>query len=478
MSRTAAITHDFATFRDEARRLLADAVPPQEVQWINEAHGDLFAATSVASGETRSTSVTPSERAAARVPKQFVDVAQLAVCNRSDDICPLLYRVLWRLTHGEHDLLKIAIDDDVHQLLAMEKAVRRDLHKMTAFVRFRKIAGDTGDHFMAWHRPDHLIVRHVSPFFVDRFRSMHWTILTPEESMTWDGNALVFGDGVARDPFAGEDDVQSLWTTYYANIFNPARIKLKAMQKEMPKKHWATMPETALIPELLAAAPKRVETMIRQGRSVDTAAPLVPAERSLPVLRAAAESCRACPIGCNATQTVFGEGPADARVVFVGEQPGDEEDRAGRPFVGPAGRVLMEIMNEIGLHRSAVYVTNAVKHFKFEPRGKRRIHSKPSAREMVACRPWVEAELETIKPQVLVMLGNTAGHSLVGHHLRVTRDRGQWMTTKWCERTMFTFHPSAILRAPTPDLQREMREQLKADLKMVVEAMNAPAPSP
>jgi len=194
-------------------------------------------------------------------------------------------------------------------------------------------------------------------------------------------------------------------------------------------------------------------------------------------LRDAAATCRACPIGACATQTVFGEGPTDARVVFVGEQPGDEEDRVGRPFVGPAGQMLQGIMDEIGLDRSRVYVTNAVKHFKFEQRGKNRVHSKPSAREMAACRPWVEAELETIRPEFLVMLGNTAGHSLVGHQLRVTRDRGQWMTTRWCERTMFTFHPSAILRAADPQSQREMRQMLKSDLQMVQQAM-ALVPSP
>ncbi len=469
------ISNDFAAFRQAARELLAGGVEPQRVRWVENRSADLFEFDRPSSGMAESllppSPGTPGESRnnPLRVPPEFVETAKRVICHRDGSKCDLLYRVLWRLTHGERELLKIAIDDDTNRLMLMEKSVRRDRHKMTAFVRFRKISSPDSEHFMAWHRPDHHIVRLVAPFFVDRFASMKWTILTPDESMTWDGESLAFGAGVMSDPFAGQDEVQSLWTTYYANIFNPARIKLKAMQKEMPKKHWATMPETRLIPDLLLAAPERVKTMIRQGTAAPTAA--VPSERSLPVLREAASVCRACPIGACATQTVFGDGPADARVVFVGEQPGDDEDRAGRPFIGPAGQVLLAIMDEIGLDRSQIYVTNAVKHFKFEQRGKKRIHSRPSAREMAACRPWVEAELETIKPDVLVMLGNTAGHSLMGHHLRVTRDRGTWMATRWCTKTMFTFHPSAILRTPDAESQRQMREMLKLDLQQVADAM-------
>jgi DNA polymerase len=193
---------------------------------------------------------------------------------------------------------------------------------------------------------------------------------------------------------------------------------------------------------------------------------------SLPTLASACRRCEACPLYCAATQAVFGEGPAHARIMLVGEQPGDEEDRRGHPFVGPAGAVLAEALAEAGLPRDEIYLTNAVKHFKFVERGKRRLHEKPNARERAACRPWLAAELRLVRPRIVVALGATAAASLLGPSVRVLRDRGQIrpLTPDTRDETidaLVTLHPSAVLRGPTPERRRELRAWLVGDLRLV-----------
>ncbi|MBV9265572.1 MAG: UdgX family uracil-DNA binding protein [Acidobacteriaceae bacterium] len=201
-----------------------------------------------------------------------------------------------------------------------------------------------------------------------------------------------------------------------------------------------------------------------------SAAEWVPHTRDLNVLRSAAPSCRGCELYARATQVVFGEGPRSANVVMVGEQPGDEEDRRGHPFVGPAGRLLSKAMEEAGVDREKVYVTNAVKHFKWIERGKRRIHAKPSGIEVSACRPWLEAELASIEPELVVCLGATAAQSLMGREFRITTDRGRFFPHPWAKEVMATIHPSAILRVP--ERYEEEYALLVRDLKLVAERMH------
>jgi DNA polymerase len=199
-----------------------------------------------------------------------------------------------------------------------------------------------------------------------------------------------------------------------------------------------------------------------------SAAAFVPAKLDLPVLRAAAARCKGCDLYRHASQVVFGQGPQTTSVMFVGEQPGDKEDRAGEPFVGPAGQMLDRGLQEAGIDRSEVYVTNAVKHFKFEPRGTRRIHSKPNAREILACRPWLEAEIASVRPKLIVCLGATAAQSLMGPQFRITRDRGKIFTdTQWAPALIATTHPSAILRVPDADAREEACRHFVSDLKIV-----------
>jgi DNA polymerase len=203
----------------------------------------------------------------------------------------------------------------------------------------------------------------------------------------------------------------------------------------------------------------------------ETAAPLVPANPTLVTLRAAAAGCRACDLWERGTQTVFGEGPRGADIVFVGEQPGDREDREGHPFVGPAGRILAEGLEEAGIDRSRVYLTNVVKHFKWEERGKRRLHQKPNAREIAACRPWLDAELSVVRPRALVALGATAAQALFGRSFRVTQLRGVPLPSPLAPVVLATVHPSSILRAPNDEERRAARAAFVEDLRALARAL-------
>ena len=476
------VQNDFDAWRDEARSLLSQGVRPEAVLWT----------TAGPDGETlpglACRAVVPPRGAIpklAHVPRQFLELAGRVACHRDASRWGLLYRVLWRLTLGdEAHLLAVESDPDVRAMHVLDKAVRFDAHKMKAFVRFRRVVGQDGEsgreleRYVAWHRPEHYVLKPTAPFFARRFGVMTWSILTPDASAHWDPatKSLSFGPGVPRSEAPQGDDLEDLWKTYYASIFNPARVKVRAMVKEMPRRYWSTLPEAELIPDLLHEAQSRTEEMMAKARArakqdateYPTAAAFMPERLSLKQLREASAGCRGCPLYKNATQTVFGEGPAAASVMFVGEQPGDQEDLAGKPFVGPAGRVLNDGCDEAGIDRGEVYVTNTVKHFKFEPRGKRRIHSKPNSREIEACVPWLKSEIATVKPKLLVCLGATAAQALLGKQFRVTQRRGQVLSgTPWAPAVVATVHPSSILRAPDEESRERAYRDFVADLKVV-----------
>ena len=208
----------------------------------------------------------------------------------------------------------------------------------------------------------------------------------------------------------------------------------------------------------------------QKGRSV-SASDFLPKDESLRSLKKAAKTCRGCPLYHLATQTVFGEGPAPSHLMLIGETPGDQEDREGRPFVGPAGRLLDAALDAAGLSRETVYITNAVKHFKWEERGERRLHKRPSAREIAACHPWLEAEIRVVRPRVIVCLGATAAQTLLGSTFRITKQRGRLMPSAWSETLLATHHPSAALRAPRPEDRHRMRDELVADLRIAATAI-------
>ncbi len=220
------------------------------------------------------------------------------------------------------------------------------------------------------------------------------------------------------------------------------------------------------------------QTSSRSGRRQavkETAAPLIPPNPTIPSLKEAARSCRACPLWKNAIQTVFGEGGSRAKVVFVGEQPGKDEDQVGRPFVGPAGKLLDKALVAAGIDRTEVYVTNVVKHFKWEAKGKQHIHKTPNTAEITACRPWLQAELAVLKPTVLVCLGATAAQALFGKDFRVSRQRGQFQDSPLAPFAVATVHPSSILRAPDDETRHRELERFIADLKHIAQVIHRPA---
>lgn len=242
------------------------------------------------------------------------------------------------------------------------------------------------------------------------------------------------------------------------------------MRAEMPVRHWSTLPETRIIPDLLRAAPSRVDAMLASARRPTANDFLPPGDPDFAALAAAVQGCAACSLCETATQAVFGEGPADAAAVFVGEQPGDQEDLAGRPFIGPAGQVLDEGLAAAGLSREELYLTNAVKHFKWEPRGQRRIHKTPTLGEVTACRPWLEEEVARVRPRVMVALGGTAARALLGPTVRLREARGQvFRDTPWAPWLLVTWHPSALLRIPEGPAREEARRLFFADLRTAAE---------
>lgn len=449
--RTAAAVPDLQAWRAEARGLLAAEVPPADVLWTPPGGpAALFEDAPLPAPTT----------APPRVPPRFLALAEDAVLHRAPGAHALLYRVLWRITHGAHDLLDDAADPDVRALALRAQQVKKDIHKLHAFVRFREVEGG---HHVAWYAPDHFVLEKAAALFRARFADMAWTILTPDRSITWDGRMLVGGPGVPRHAAPPPDELEAIWRTYYASTFNPARINPALMRQHMPARFWAQLPETTMIPALLAGASSRVADMHAMSTTIAAEGAVVPASRSLAVLRDAARTCRGCALCGPATQTVFGEGPADAAIVLVGEQPGDQEDLVGRPFVGPAGEVLDAALTDLGIPRDKLYVTNAVKHFRFLPRGKQRLHQRATADQIRACKPWVAAELAAIAPRVVVCLGATAALSLIGSRFRITQQRGIVLATPWAPHLLATHHPAAILRVDPADRPR-YEQDLRTDL--------------
>ena len=452
---------DFEFWRDQARALVQCDVPPDRVAWADShGGGDLF------SGGRRRLPAPPKNAHPVRASRAFVQLAKSAICHSDPERFALLYRLLWRL-QGNPRLLEDGADPEVRRLEELAKAVRRDVHKMRAFVRFRLVEDESvGDeHYVAWFEPEHYILRANAGFFVRRFANMRWSILTPKGSLHWDGEKLEEGPRAHRSDAPAGDPTEDLWRKYYASIFNPARLKIGAMLKEMPRKYWKNMPEAALIPELVAGAQARESQMVAAGT-------LDMGERpeTLPAIDKAIHACRMCPIGYLDNHAVMGEGPKDAALMIVGEQPGDQEDLAGRPFVGPAGQLLDRHLERVGIDRRSAYVTNAVKHFKFVQRGKRRLHQSPTSKEIDICRFWVESERAIVQPKLILAMGASAARGMLGKTVSISKARGMPHTLDDGSELWVTAHPSYLLRLDGPARDEQSR-LFDADLAAVKERL-------
>ncbi|MBO6512786.1 MAG: UdgX family uracil-DNA binding protein [Phycisphaerales bacterium] len=459
----------YDTFLKIAAYLIEQSTPPGGVDWQDSVTGlpSLFPST-------LSQSVLDERLDDSQLRSVLGRSGELASCHSDYHRWTLLYKIAWRTQNGERALMGDILDPDVRELDRLAHTVRRDIHKMKAFVRFKRLQDDNQERYIAWHRPDHRILRLAAPFFARRFGSMRWTIFTEHESVSYEEGSLVFGKGIPASDVDNVDEIEELWKAYYRSIFNPARIKINAMVKEMPRRYWSTLPEADIIQQLLDEAPSRVRKMIEAQTHGEGAAAFLPDDPvSLPVLQEHAEHCAGCGIAEMATRTVFGEGPQKAPIMLIGEQPGDEEDRVGRPFVGPAGQVLNRALEAAGLDRSELYITNAVKHFKYEPRGNQRVHRRASAREIRACSHWLNAEIAQVQPEVIVLLGAAAGQSLFGAGYRVGAHRGQTIDhQRVASKIVPTIHPSMVLRSTDSD-RSSVFQDLVNDLRHAAEILGA-----
>ena len=469
---------DWAGFSQAVRALRGEGVAPEDVRWRIDGADDAVADLFDTSVERRASEMASS--GTLPLPRSFVDAAREVFLHADPSRLPLIHRLALRIA-DRAEAWADPLHEDRLQFDRCQREVRREIHKMHAFVRFRRIGGaneprvgleaDAVRH-VAWFEPGHHVLEAAAPFFARRFATMRWAILTPRASVEWDGVALAFGPGARREEAPPADAGEALWLAYYRSIFNPARVKVAMMKREMPVRFWKNLPEAASVSELLAQAPQRSQRMVDAGgaerlrrRAAEVAAvgdrhvatAHAGGVESLASLAKRAARCRDCPGADAATQTVFGDGDARARVMLVGEQPGDQEDLRGKPFQGPAGQLLRTAIDQLGWPAEALYLTNAVKHFHHELRGKRRMHKTPGQREAEACLHWLESEIEALQPRAIIALGATAVRSLLGVAVSVTKHEGQWLQRSDGVPVLVCLHPAAVLRA---DPQR--RDELHA----------------
>ena len=446
---------DITGWREAARRLRVNDIPPDQVRWGVGEDAGLFADNPLPD---------PPPGAVFTVPKAFLKLGDAALLYRAEDRLDLMYRLLWRLK-DEPNLLSIVTDPEVDRALGYEKSVNQAAHKMHAFVRFRRVdqpQRPETEEYAAWFVSPHYVLERGVNFFVERMANLRFTIMTPDATAVWDTKKITFGPGGDPSLVPPDDAKEDAWKVYFASIFNPARLNPKVMTQHMAKHYWGNLPEAALIPGMVQTAEARERAMvattphtpspramkIAARRSRDTPVDSGIAPENLEMIAAEVQHCRRCELWRDATQGVPGVGPSDAKLMFVGEQPGDAEDLRGLPFIGPAGALFDRALGEAGVDRAACYVTNSVKHFKHEQRGKRRLHKTPNAGEVKACRWWLDNERRLVKPKVIVALGSTAAGAVLGRAVSVLKERGPADVLEGGGRVFLTVHPSYLLRIP------------------------------
>ncbi|MYM67592.1 UdgX family uracil-DNA binding protein [Pseudoduganella sp. FT55W] len=468
------VVQSFDEWRAAARELIARRVPPESVEWASsDTDGDLFSTgASEPVGAAPAASAVPGAQVL-RVPRQLMAMLASAACFSAVDRWAFLYKVTWRWQQGEHDVISAA-DPDGARLYAMVKAVRREEHDMHAYIRFRERDPQHGaPRFVAWFEPTHEVLPQVARHFADRMGHATWMIATPAAAVLWDGEQLHDAPPLMRSAADIEDVGEALWLTYYRSIFNPARLNADLLRSHIPSRFWKNLPEGAIVPGMISAAAngeRRSGQVDAVGRRAGATTIAVTPERAQPQREApnTLDQCRRCELWRDATQAVPGVGPQGARIMLVGEQPGDQEDLQGLPFVGPAGAVLDRALAEAGVERDQVYLTNAVKHFKWELRGKRRLHKTPAQREVAACHAWLEEELARVQPEVVVAMGATAlksvlqdGSATMGAMMEAPfQHDGRWVVA--------VYHPSFVLRARDEESRRQAYDVIVAGLRQAL----------
>jgi uracil-DNA glycosylase len=458
----------FEAWREAARPLLGAHIDPSEIEWVEQGvkgHVDtLFDTVSAEASEN-------PEPQKVLFPAKLMESARFVACHANKGKWALLYHVFWQVLTSGRAALEDSLENNVLLLERMRREVWIEVHHMHAYVRFQKTFTHNQETYVAWYHPHHPVLRLAIDFFARRFAGMHWAILTPVESAYWNGVSLTFGPGCPQNETIADDAAEDLWRTYFSSIFNPARLNVRQLKHKIPPRVWQSLPEGKTFSSLIFEAPSRVDAFLRS--SAPSALPYLPQEPAdWNELKETARACRGCPLWQQSTKMIFGEGAVPSKLVILGEQPGDSEDFHGRVFCGPAGTVLDEALLKVGLNRNDIYLTNAVKHFKHEKIDKKRIHRTPGAKEVAACRPWLEEEIKRVSPQIIVCLGQTAAHSVLGHLASIQSLRGQWHTSPWGAMVLVTYHPAAVLRAKEPDLRKEIEGALVQDLQKAKEYLN------
>lgn len=473
----------FAAWKDCVRSLLTRGVIPSSIHWVSsESSLPLFPDQATEENATK-------KQLAVRMPPAFIQLAENIFYHASPTKWDILYSLAWRIHSGERKLLWLASDDAVSAANRMAKQVFRDAHKAKAFIRFLPTSekatlspllgtalAQTPDSrigmpwFLSFHDAEHRVLSLVAEFLRDRFNNMNWLVSTPHESLSWNGLELQFAKAICpsllQNAQTQSDEFEQLWKTYYASTFNPARLNRRMMLSEMPMKYWRYLPEAPLIDGLINEADSRRESMTSHASSQARSSALARVAdcSTLSQIVQELQHCQSCELHCDAKRVVPGEGSQSAKIVFIGEQPGDKEDQNGRPFVGPAGAILRKSLLEIGFSISDLYFSNVVKHFHFEQKGKVRLHLRPKQTHIRACSPWLHQELRIIRPSIIVCLGATAAKSIIGSDFKLTKDRGTWRNTDFCASTMATFHPAALLRIPDEKVRSECVAKFREDL--------------
>jgi DNA polymerase len=423
---------DWQGWRQASRALVLTGVPPDAIAW--------------SVGPAPVLPEPPQEAAAFGVPRTLVALAEAAIQARDPDRFALLYRLVWRVQRGERALLDQHDDPDLRGARALVLSVRQDRHRMQAQLRFRAVEDAAGRLHLGWYEPAHHVLGAVAAGFARHFPALRFAILTPDASAHWDGASMRAGPGAAAAEVVDDAALEAVWRARFAAAGLP----------EAPPALGDGGPEPEFRPpDLPPLGPVRIAPPT--GAAALGAAALAEARQH-------AATCRRCPLHGPATQTVFGEGPTDARILFVGEQPGDQEDVIGRPFVGPAGQLLDRAFEQAGIDRRLAYVANAVKHFKFTLRGRRRIHQTPETPEISACRFWLDAELAAVTPDLVVLLGATAARAMLGRAVSVGRERGRRIALPDGRPALITVHPSFLLRLPDEAAKAREWRALQADL--------------
>ena len=426
---------DWDGWRKATRAMVLAGVEPEQVRWsVRTQAGD-------AADEL------PDGSGGFNVSRALLAMATLAFQARAQERFGLLYRLVWR---GAKSGEKLERDDpDLRAARKLAFAVRADSHKMRTNLRFLPVQTETGLDYASWYAPAHFVLEANAQLLARRFPQHRFAILTPDGSALWDGSELRFGPGLAQ--VADDAGLATWWRDHHATLWREARTG-------------TSIPEAKALDE----SPRPLDRP-----SVGPVVLPLRADPGLLEARHEASNCQRCHLHEPATQTVFGEGPADASAMFIGEQPGDQEDVIGRPFVGPAGQLLDRALEEAGIDRRTVYVTNAVKHFKFTPRGKRRIHQPPDAGEIAACRFWLDVERVRLQPGLLVLMGGSAARAVLHRPVTITRERGRPIRMEDGQTAFVTVHPSYLLRIPDADGRAREYQAFVRDLEAVRKLIEA-----